>query len=233
MMNNVEILCGDCRLILPTLAGGSIGAIVTDPPYGTEVARDGYGRRQNYGGVGRKIEGDSDLSALAGMLDGAGRVLAKHAWIAAFCSPKRHAEVASLLETKGFPIRGEVVWDKEAPGLGGGIRYQHELILLAAHGDPSGRASLFSVVREYLSRGGKERRHPHEKPVKLMTRLIRYCTDEGQTVLDPFMGSGSTPVACLKTGRRCLGIELDPDYWRIAERRIEEARMPLLDLLSS
>jgi DNA modification methylase len=72
--------------------------------------------------------------------------------------------------------------------------------------------------------------HPTQKPVALMEYLIRTYTNEGEVVLDPTMGSGTTGVACVNTGRRFIGIERDPDYFAIAERRIADAQnaTPLL-----
>jgi hypothetical protein len=66
--------------------------------------------------------------------------------------------------------------------------------------------------------------HPYEKPLSLMERLIRIYTNPGDTVLDPFMGSGTTGVACLNLGRRFIGIEKDPEYFRIAMERMEERK---------
>jgi adenine-specific DNA-methyltransferase len=226
-MSDITILQGDCLELLPTFGEGSVDCVVTDPPYGTQVDRDGYGRRQNYGDIGRFIANDSDLSAIEGMLGLIPAVLKPHSWVAVFCSPKRHGKAAGLLERCGFPVAGEVIWDKASPGLGGGIRYQHETILLAKHGNPTGKSSLFSVIRAHLSRADKHKRHPHEKPVEVMRRLVQYCCPEGGMVLDPFAGSGSTLVACRKTGRRGIGIELDPAYISIIKRRIEDAETPL------
>ena len=70
--------------------------------------------------------------------------------------------------------------------------------------------------------GGK-RLHPTQKPVPLLEYLIKTYTSEGETVLDNCMGSGSTGVACVNTGRDFIGIELDKGYFEIAERRINEA----------
>ena len=74
--------------------------------------------------------------------------------------------------------------------------------------------------------------HPTQKPVELLSYLIRTYTDKGMTVLDNCMGSGSTGVACVNTERNFIGIEKDPDYLKIAERRIEDAKAGrlLLDL---
>ena len=73
--------------------------------------------------------------------------------------------------------------------------------------------------------------HPAQKPLALLTYLIEKATQPEDTVLDPFMGSGTTGVACVQTGRRFIGIEIDPKYYEIAQRRIAEAeaqlRLPL------
>ena len=69
----------------------------------------------------------------------------------------------------------------------------------------------------------KERYHPTQKPVDLLEHLILSYSNEGETVLDNCMGSGSTGVACVNTNRRFIGIELDEGYFNIAKKRIEEA----------
>lgn len=69
-----------------------------------------------------------------------------------------------------------------------------------------------------------ELKHPNEKPVRLLEELICKCTHKCAVVLDLFMGSGSTGVACVNTGRKFIGMELDPEYFEVAKRRIEEAQ---------
>jgi len=66
--------------------------------------------------------------------------------------------------------------------------------------------------------------HPHEKPVHVLKKLIKWATSPGDTVLDPFCGSGSTMVACVELDRRGIGIELDPVHFATAQRRIAEAQ---------
>jgi len=71
------------------------------------------------------------------------------------------------------------------------------------------------------------RQHPTQKPVALMEYLIRTYTNEGETVLDFTMGSGTTGVACVKTKRDFIGIELDEGYFKIAEQRIRDTEPPV------
>jgi site-specific DNA-methyltransferase (adenine-specific)/modification methylase len=74
------------------------------------------------------------------------------------------------------------------------------------------------------NRSNGTRVHPTEKPIELMMWCVANYTNEGDTILDPFMGSGTTMVACVKLGRNGIGIEINPDYFAIAQRRIEEAQ---------
>jgi len=83
--------------------------------------------------------------------------------------------------------------------------------------------SIFSSVRAKIA-GDTFYNHPSQKPIKLIRKLIEKYTHEGDTILDPFMGSGTTGVACVQTGRNFIGIEIDPTYFAIAERRIREAQ---------
>lgn len=83
-----------------------------------------------------------------------------------------------------------------------------------------------STTLEFRAVKNNERTHPTQKPVALLEYLIRTYTNEGETVLDNCMGSGSTGVAALNTGRRFIGIELDEGYFRTATERIAEAGAP-------
>lgn len=85
------------------------------------------------------------------------------------------------------------------------------------------KIKYYSKYKNYIQVRGKGKQHPSQKPVELLTELIELSTNEGGTILDPFMGSGSTGVACVNTGRRFIGIELDKKYFDIARTRIEEA----------
>ncbi|TXH46488.1 MAG: site-specific DNA-methyltransferase [Desulfurellales bacterium] len=210
----VTLYHGDCREILPMV---SADVLVTDPPYGTRVDRDGYGRRQIHHGE-QHIENDHDLSCFDAAI---AATTARRA--VAFSSPKRTLEMLSIFTRHGWGVAAEFVWDKLSPGLGGGIRYQHENAYIVARDAFVGGSSISSVLRfASVSRGGK---HPHEKPIDLMMKLIEYVGD-GE-IVDPFAGSGSTLVAAADLNRKAIGIEIEERYCEIAARRLE-SRTPSL-----
>ena len=83
------------------------------------------------------------------------------------------------------------------------------------------------VIKVSNQRGKDEKDHPTQKPQKLMRMVIERFTKDGDTILDPFMGSGTTGVACVQTGRNFIGIEIEPKYYEIAEARIAEAQLQI------
>lgn len=95
-------------------------------------------------------------------------------------------------------------------------------------GNPQYYTNYPANLIEFDGVSGKERQHPTQKPVPLLEYLIKTYTNEGETVLDNCMGSGSTGVACLNTGRKFIGIELDKEYFNIAENRINKVKEWLL-----
>jgi DNA modification methylase len=94
-------------------------------------------------------------------------------------------------------------------------------------GDSGGASRFFFCSKASKSDRGEGNTHPTTKSTTLMSWLLKLIAREGQTVLDPFAGSASTGVACLRTGRRFLGIEQSPEYFAIAERRLAAARAEL------
>ena len=154
--------------------------------------------------------------------------------------------VASLLTEIGFDLRGEVIWQK-AKSAGGScawgswmsaknptLRDVHEYVIIASKGSYArvrkgedtiskeefleATVSIWDILPESARRVG----HPAPFPVELPRRLIELYTFEGDLVLDPFLGSGSTAVAAVETGRHYVGYELSADYIELAERRIRE-----------
>jgi site-specific DNA-methyltransferase (adenine-specific) len=154
--------------------------------------------------------------------------------------------VASLLTEIGFDLRGEIIWQK-AKSAGGScawgswmsaknptLRDIHEYVIVASKGSYArvrkgedtisketfleATVSIWDILPESARRVG----HPAPFPVELPRRLIELYTFEGDLILDPFLGSGSTAVAAVETGRHYVGYELSAEYIELAERRIRE-----------
>lgn len=218
--DGITLYHGDCREVLLTLGKGIATAIVSDPPYGTESLGGGYGRKA---GGSKTIANDTDLSALRDAIPFARRCLGSDGWVAIFCAAKMRTEVDALLDGVGFELFGEVVWDKAMPGLGYHIRYAHETIVVARHGEPERPLKpLLSVIRCPVATGETDGAHPHEKPLGIMSPLVAWCCPAGGTVLDPFAGSGSTLVAAKTAGLRAIGIEQDEAYCELAANRLRQ-----------
>ena len=109
------------------------------------------------------------------------------------------------------PSRGFLVWDKKQP--------ENFSLAMCEQAWWSRDTNAKVFTKSVL---GYDKQHPTQKPVALMEWCIGFLPD-AETILDPFMGSGTTLVACAKLGRKGIGIELDPDYFEIACRRVEEA----------
>ncbi|MCG8271613.1 hypothetical protein MIC97_08870 [Aquamicrobium sp. NLF2-7] len=207
------MLLGDCLEILPTL--GKVDAMVTDPPYGIDY-RSGHATDRLWAS-GRKIIGDVDCGV-------------RDYFLADFLSSHNSIPPTLMFGSRKRPepamCRMVLVWDK-GPALGMGAldlpwKPSSEEIYVIGHGFV-GRRDESNVIYcppvQSMAKNG--RRHPNEKPVALLQRLLRKCPD-GVT-LDPFMGSGSTGVACVKLGRSFVGIEIDEGYFEIACERIRKA----------
>jgi DNA modification methylase len=92
----------------------------------------------------------------------------------------------------------------------------------------NGKADKHDYVFDFFKVGRIERvNHKWEQPAQWFRYYIEKVTNEGDTILDPFMGSGTTGVACVQTGRNFIGIEIEPKYYEIAEARIAEAQLQM------
>lgn len=200
---------GDCIEVMASIQD-TVSVVCTDPPYGTEDIVGGYSRS------GATIANDKDLKTCMDALQSVCRIAPAAMW-AVFYSPRVRREFFATLPPELHDL-AEIIWDKKAPGMGRGVRYQHENVALFYTGDVKKlKRDVFSVMRDYRS----AETHPHQKPISLITTLCEILGD-GLT-LDPFMGSGTTGVACANLGRPFIGIELDPGHFETCCRRIQEA----------
>lgn len=132
------------------------------------------------------------------------------------------------IECAGYTVKSQVIWDRDWHGLGdlnGQFAPQHDIIWYATKGRflfPNGRPK--SVLR-YRRIAAESLVHPTEKPIDLMSYLVEMLSTEGNIILDPFMGSGTTGVACVNLNRNFIGIEKDAHYFEIAKQRIADAQI--------
>ncbi len=200
VIGDCTLYLGDCLDVIPTLK--PVDAVVTDPPYG--MAFQSNYRKQKH----KKISGDKSVD----LLTLACQIKANHSKYI-FCRWENIREVP--------PPKSFITWVKDNHSMGD-LQHEHgrqtEGCLFypeKGHFFPSDRP--VDVIR--AARTGNEF-HPTQKPVSLMEVVVRWTYG---TVCDPFMGSGTTGVACAKLGRKFIGIEKDEEYFEIACKRIEEA----------
>lgn len=216
---DVTLYHGDCLEYMKTMPENSVDAVVTDPPW-MDYETGMYDASEWHRPVGKMQPSEycNDLF----------RVLKDRAAIILWCRWDVFHEHAASLAESGFDVRNCIVWDKgthTAGDLDGNIGYQHEQAVFAVKGcwkrHTKREVNMWRVPHLF----SKEKRdHPTEKPVPLMSRSVQLVAQRGDTVFDPFMGSGTTGVACVKLGRKFIGCELDESYCAIAAKRISQAQ---------
>ena len=214
---------GDCLELLKEVPVGSIDAIICDPPYFT-------GMTHGYGDKPRLLDLNICRPFYQIVFREFNRILNQsRGCLYWFCDWRSLGFYLSLMELEKVPVKNCLVWDK-INGAGNFYRYMHEMILFATFnskfktidGDSSNVIrNIQGFSANHKIDGGKI--HPAQKLLSLITKLIKDCTYKSDTVLDAFMGSGTTGVACVNTNRRFIGFELDEKFFKIAEQRIEDA----------
>ena len=201
-IGDCRLILGDCLEVMPLL--GKVDAVVTDPPYGMKWdgkvtrGKNGTGKAGKTRHFGKKILND-DLP-----FDPSPFVTCKSILFGANHFPQHLRRGSNLIWVKrtdqgfgSFLSDAEVAWFSEGHGV--------------------------YCFRDMSMQGeSSNRQHPTQKPVALMQWCLGFLPD-AETILDPFMGSGTTLVACAKLGRKGIGIELDPDYFEIACKRVQQA----------
>lgn len=229
-MENTNLYCGDCLDIMANIPSGSIDLIVTDPPYKT-TARGSAG---NSGGMlqkeinkkGKVFEHNNiDVKDYAPEFY---RVLKEGTHCYVMTNHKNLIDMLNVFTDCGFHFVKSLIWDKGNKIMGRFYMSQFEYILFFRKGKAKninncGTSDILSVPNKKTKGRDGNNIHDTEKPVRLMEILIENSSKEGDLVLDPFMGSGTTGVAAINTNRRFIGIELDEQYFKIAENRINEA----------
>ena len=242
----ITIYHGDCREILPTLAPGSVDLVLTDPPYGHNNNNgDLIHRREEALGLvkaGTHQPGEARPIANDGPEANAlvrwafiefNRVLKAGCCCCCCCSgggPDPQFARWSLWMDEAIGFKQAVVWDKGGLGMGWHYRRNYELILVAEKPGAAcqwyGGSSQANVIRIPGIKPAEDD-HPTPKPLELMALFASLHSAEGDLILDPFMGSGTTLVAAKQLGRRAIGIEITERYCEIAVKRLAQDMLPL------
>ena len=206
----------DCMIGLKQIDDSSVDMILTDIPYG-EVSRKSAGLRN-------LDKGDADIETfdLAEFMQECMRVCTKSIYV--FCGTAQTGTIRNALNSKGYLTR-HCVWEKTNPSPMNGEYTWLSSIENCIYGRAKG--AIFnehckSVVWRFPVETNQ--RHPTQKPIKLFEYLIRVSTNMNGIVLDPCMGSGTTAFAALKQDRKFIGFEINSEYCRQADRRIDMER---------
>jgi site-specific DNA-methyltransferase (adenine-specific) len=214
----VRLHHGEALEVLASLKTGAVEAVLTDPPYGT-----GHWRRpeSGQGADPRAVYGREpwDSWSLA-WLPEALRVA--RGPVLFFLPQDRLEEALAFARERGLPFR-LLIWGKPDPRpRPQGPAYAFEPVL-ALRSLPGRGKDLFLATSPRPGRDGEATGHPHQKPVSVMAWLVELASRPGDTLLDPFMGSGSTGVAAVGLGRGFLGVEREASWLQVAERRLRSA----------
>ena len=213
-IGDAVLYCGDCREILPTL--GPVDAVVTDPPYGVNFAGSAtrHSLRSGQGYASYEDTPDNVRDVIVPVIEECIKIA------------KAVVVTPGIPNARSYPQpHGEgVIWYPSGANRGPWGFVTHQPIYYygkcprLAHGQGSHPTGFQSTE------AAEENGHPCPKPILQMTWLVNRGSQYGDTVLDPFMGSGTTGVACARLGRKFIGIEIEEKYFSIACRRIEQAQ---------
>ena len=207
---SVTIYHGDCRYLIPQLGGGT-QLMITDPPYELCAKGGGLGAKRQYlSDIHGKIDSGFDFSILDGFQN----------WMC-FCGKKQLKE---LLSKTGDRVWALITWNKPNPTplCSGNYLPDTEYIV---HAYQSGRLfGEYSHKSRFIVHPIEKNDfdHPCVKPITVVSKLVHLGSQIGETILDPFMGSGTTLRSAKDLGRKAIGIEIEERYCEIAARRMQQ-----------
>lgn len=212
----------DCLEGMKEILDNSVDMILTDPPYGIDYQSQ---RKKDKSEWMPKII--NDKKPFTGFIEESARILKDDGCMMVFTRWDVQQEFVEEIKKNKLDIKNVIIWDKQIHGMGDLKRAygsKYESIIFANKKRfrfPNKRPTDIISCQRVLP---NKLKHPNEKPVMLIETLIRQCTGDDAVIIDAFMGSGTTAIACINTNRNYIGFELDEDYFNIAEERIKNAR---------
>lgn len=225
-IGNQRLILGDCLDVMPSLSG--VDHVITDPPY-EAVMQKKWGVLSKQSPSSHVRHESIGFDAIDDVRDDVARacVLAANGWFIAFCMAEGVRAWRDAIEVSGAKYKRAMVWVKPdaMPQFNGqGPSVGHEMMVAAWCGNGhsrwmgGGKPGTF-IYNKNTPGGGV---HPTQKPLPLMSDLVSLFSFAGETILDPFMGSGTTLVAAARHGRSGIGIEANEKHFSAACRRVEE-----------
>ena len=246
----IRLLQGDCLTMLKEVAPASVDLVLCDPPYSSGGIHAGDRKASTTAKyTDRDYDGAAKLPAFSGDNMDQRSFTAFMRWVCSelrqktreggileiFVDWRNLPAMTDAVQMAGWVWRGVLVWDKgTSRNQPGRFRNDCEFVVWCSNGDlpidwkAAKGSKAMPGIYHVPGVPPKQRVHQTEKPVELLRALIQIC-QRGGTVIDCFMGSGSTGVACVQEGRNFIGIELGDQYFETASRRIQEAQDELLN----
>ena len=222
VIGNATLYLGDCRELIPTIKAD---VVLSDPPFSAQTHAGARGDQGKTVLIDFDSFSDDDFTQIAETL-----VNLVPRWCILFCD---WLHIAAA-KNKGLPVVRFGIWVKTNPipqmsGDRPSTGWESICIMHAAgkkRWNGRGKPAVWTHGTTRYGNFGPSN-HPTEKPVGLIKRLLLDFTDEGETIFDPFMGSGSHGVACMDTKRKYIGCEIDPKHFDTACKRITQAQQQL------
>ena len=230
---DVELYRGDCLDVMKDIPDGSVDLILTDPPYGTTACKwDSIIPLDPMWGQLKRIIKPNGAIVMTAAQPFTTTLIASNMKMFKYCWVWKKSKPTGHLNAKKQPLRTYedvvVFYDNQCIYNPQGIKPTDKVVSRTNRGNygecsKTTRQTVTSYPRNIIEFPSVDGVHQTQKPVALMEYLIKTYTNEGETVLDFTMGSGTTGVACANTGPKFIGIELDRDYYHTARKRIAEA----------
>jgi site-specific DNA-methyltransferase (adenine-specific) len=229
MLELNKIYCGDCLELMKEIPDKSIDLVLTDPPYLINYFTNYRGNKTH--DFCTPIEGDSDPQLIIDCAKEFKRVLKDNTAAYIFCNQDKIDFFKQTFEQQ-LNLKNIIIWVKNnwtAGDLLAQYGKQYEMILYLNKGRAIINGERYPDVWFFNRVCGDEQLHQNQKPVGLLERMILSHSNKGDIILDPFLGSGTTAVACKRLNRNFIGIEKEPKYVEIALKRLEKVNNHKID----
>lgn len=215
MLELNKIYCGDCLELMKQIPDKSIDLVLTDPPYGIDIGKMNFTNSVN-GGVAKRndYKGKADWDKYTPDSEYFAEIMR--------ISKNQIIFGGNYFTDKLSPSGCWIIWDKRVED-----KYSNDFadceMAWTSFKKPSRIIRyLWSGMLQGNMQAKERRQHPTQKPTEVIRKILNDFSEPNQTILDPFLGSGTTAVACQELHRNFIGIEISPEYVKIAEDRLKQ-----------